>query len=80
MKEHEREEIKRLAKEPLPNVEKLLSELEQRLDASEFQETKMAPRLVRIAVNSLAINCMAVSRVGGCNLTLAERWLLSTSP
>jgi len=33
MKKREREEIKRLAKEPLPDVEKLLSELEQRLDA-----------------------------------------------
>ncbi len=35
MKEREREEIKRLAKEPLPDVEKLLSELEQRLEALE---------------------------------------------
>ena len=35
MKEREREEIKRLAKQPLPDVEKLLSELEQRLEALE---------------------------------------------
>ena len=35
MKEPEREAIKRLAKEPLPDVEEMLFELEQRLDALE---------------------------------------------
>ena len=62
---------------PPPGDTDVISQVE-RLSS---KETKMAPRLVRIAVNScIAINCMAVSRVGGCNLTLAERWLLSTSP
>jgi len=35
MKEREHEAIKRLAKEPLPDVEEMLFELEQRLDALE---------------------------------------------
>ena len=35
MKEREREAIKRLAKEPPPDVEEMLFELEQRLDALE---------------------------------------------
>jgi len=35
MKEPEREAIKRLAKEPLPDVEEMLFELEQRFDALE---------------------------------------------
>ena len=35
MKEPEREAIKRLAKEPLPDVEEMLFKLEQRLDALE---------------------------------------------
>src|SRR5208283_3908849 len=61
---------------PPPGDTDVISQVE-RLSS---KETKMAPRLVRIAVDSLAINCMAISRVGGCNLTLAERWLLSTSP
>ena len=35
MNEREREAVKRLAKEPLPDVEEMLGELEQRLDALE---------------------------------------------
>src|ERR1700726_2140808 len=46
-------------------------------------ETNIAPRSVRIAFGASdrsATVCMVVSRVSGRNLTLPERWSLSTSP
>src|SRR5258705_631711 len=51
------------------------------VDRLSSNETKIAPRLVRIAVGASdrsATVCMVASRVGGSNLTLSERRLLST--
>ena len=64
---------------PPPGDSEVISQVE-RLSSN---ETKIAPRSVRIAVGASgrsAIICMVVSRVGGRNLTLPERRSLSTSP
>ena len=64
---------------PPPGDTDVMSQIE-RLSS---KETKIAPRLARIAVGSScrsAIDCMAVSTVGSCNLTLRRARPLSTSP
>jgi hypothetical protein len=64
---------------PPPGDTDVMSQIE-RLSS---KETNIAPRLVRIAVGSScrsAIDCMAVSTVGDCNLTLRRARPLSTSP
>jgi hypothetical protein len=64
---------------PPPGDTDVISQIE-RLSS---KETKIAPRVVRIAVGSScrsAIDCIAVSIVGGCNLTLRQSRPLSTSP
>ena len=53
------------------------------VDRLSSNETKMAPRSVRIAVGASgrsATVCMVASRVGGSNLTLPKCRSLSTSP
>src|SRR6478609_2716827 len=57
------------------------SDVISHVDRLSSNETKIAPRSVRIAVGAsdrLATVCMVASRVGGSNLTLSERRLLST--
>src|SRR5450756_473583 len=64
---------------PPPGDSEVISQVE-RLSSKEM---KIAPRSVWMALGASgrsAIICMAVSRVGGRNLTLPERRSLSTSP
>src|ERR1019366_5785043 len=64
---------------PLPDDSEVISQIE-RLSSN---ETKIAPRSLRMALGASgrsAVTCMAVSRVGVRNLTLPERRSLSTSP
>src|SRR6267154_4199575 len=64
---------------PPPGDSDVISQVE-RLSSN---ETKIAPRSVRIAVGASgrsAAICMVASRVGGSNLTLPEYRSLSTSP
>ena len=64
---------------PPPGDSDVISQVE-RLSSN---ETKIAPRSVRMALGvsgRSALTCMVVSRVGGSNLTLPERRSLSTSP
>ena len=59
------------------------SDVISHLDLLSSNETNIAPRSVRIAFGASdrsATVCMVVSRVSGRNLTLPERWSLSTSP
>ena len=59
------------------------SDVISHVDRLSSNETKIAPRSVRIAVGASgrsATVCMVASRVGGSNLTLPERRSLSTSP
>src|SRR3974390_688317 len=59
------------------------SDVISHVDRLSSNETKIAPRSVRIAVGASgrsATVCMVASRVGGSNLTLPEYRLLSTSP
>src|SRR6476469_9795076 len=56
------------------------SDVISHVDRLSSNETKIAPRSVRIAVGASdrsATVCMVASRVGGSNLTLSERRLLS---
>src|ERR1019366_189247 len=64
---------------PAPGDSEVISQIE-RLSSN---ETKIAPRSLRMALGASgrsALTCMAVSRVGVRNLTLPERRSLSTSP
>src|ERR1019366_3353867 len=64
---------------PAPGDSEVISQVE-RLSSN---ETKIAPRSLRMALGASgrsALTCMAVSRVGVRNLTLPERRSLSTSP
>jgi hypothetical protein len=64
---------------PAPGDSEVISQVE-RLSSN---ETKIAPRSLRMALGASgrsALTCMAVSRVGFRNLTLPERRSLSTSP
>src|SRR5208282_1338082 len=59
------------------------SDVISHVDRLSSNETKIAPRSVRIAVGASgrsATVCMVASRVGGSNLTLPEYRSLSTSP
>src|SRR4030088_1477803 len=59
------------------------SDVISHVDRLRSNETKIAPRSVRIAVDASgrsATVCMVASRVGGSNLTLPECRSLSTSP
>src|SRR3979411_1396920 len=59
------------------------SEVISHVDRLSSNETKIAPRSVRIAVGASgrsATVCMVASRVGGSKLTLPECRSLSTSP
>src|SRR6202162_1166634 len=59
------------------------SEVISHVDRLSSNETKIAPRLVRIEVGASgrsATVCMVASRVGGSNLTLPKCRSLSTSP
>src|SRR6188768_2815682 len=59
------------------------SDVISHVDRLSSNETKMAPRSVRIAVGASgrsATVCMVASRVGGSNLTLPKCRSLSTSP
>src|SRR3974390_2873473 len=59
------------------------SDVISHVDRLSSNETKIAPRSVRIAVGASgrsATVCMVASRVGGSNLTLPEYRLLATSP
>src|SRR6267143_1707240 len=59
------------------------SDVISHVDRLSSNETKIAPRSVRIAVGASgrsATVCMVASRVGGSNLTLPECRSLSTSP
>src|SRR5580704_8428043 len=59
------------------------SDVTSHVDRLSSNETKIAPRSVRIAVGASgrsATVCMVASRVGGSNLTLPKCRSLSTSP
>src|SRR5436189_110246 len=57
------------------------SEVISHVDRLSSNETKIAPRSVRIAVGGRSATvCMVASRVGGSNLTLPKCRSLSTSP
>src|SRR4051812_314907 len=59
------------------------SEVISHVDRLSSNETKIAPRSVRIAIGASgrsATVCVVTSRVGGSNLTLPKCWSLSTSP
>src|ERR1700691_3870685 len=59
------------------------SDVTSHVDRLSSNETKIAPRSVRIAVGASgrsATICMVASRVGGSNLTLPKCRSLSTSP